>query len=556
MLTRALLARFLVAGLAAVAAGSLSASAAAAPPANDSFSTAEVLTGRTAFVSGTNADATKEAGEPDHAGEPGGASIWYAWTAPAAGRTTVSTCFGGPLDTVLAVYTGASVAALTEVASNDDGCGDQSLVSFDAAEGTTYRIAVDAVDGDSGSVDLFVSLAPPNDDYADAEELEADTGSRSGTTVGSSLEDGEPEHYFGEGYPSVWYSWTAPSSGWVTFETCGSGFDTVLAAYVGAAVDDLTEISSNDDACAPASRITFEATAGTVYFVAVAGFDGNVGDFTLAWNRNPPPPEPPYTFGSPRLPALAKEGEGLTVAEGDWRGAQPISFGYEWGRCDRDYERCGSIGGARERSYVPTAGDVGWRLYVRVTATNVAGSTTEESNFTGPVAARPPVNMVVPSVSGRARPGEILVATAGEWAGTGPMSLAYQWQSCDAAEACVDLPGEAAPVIRVAAAHLARSLRVVVTATNPGGASSAASDTTVLVRRVAVRRCVVPNVKRKPVAVARRAIRRAGCTTGRIKRSFSSSVRRGRVVSQSPRPGARRGAGARVNLVLSKGKKR
>jgi hypothetical protein len=33
--------------------------------------------------------------------------------------------------------------------------------------------------------------------------------------------------------------------------------------------------------------------------------------------------------------------------------------------------------------------------------------------------------MVMPFVTGRARPGEILVATSGEWSGTGPMSMTY-----------------------------------------------------------------------------------------------------------------------------------
>jgi eukaryotic-like serine/threonine-protein kinase len=76
-----------------------------------------------------------------------------------------------------------------------------------------------------------------------------------------------------------------------------------------------------------------------------------------------------------------------------------------------------------------------------------------------------------------------------------------------------------------------------------------------LVRKNAARACVAPNVKRKTAAAARRAIRRAGCTPGWIRRSHSGSVRTGRVVSQSPRAGARRAVGAKVGLVLSKGKR-
>jgi PASTA domain len=555
MLIQARSARIATAGLIVFAALVLSATAAAVVPDNDAFADAAGVSGRTAFLSGSNVDATKETGEPDHAGEPGGRSIWYRWTAPAAGRATVSTC-ASEADTVLAVYTGTAVDDLEQVAAADDDCGEQSRVSFEASAGTEYRIAVDGVGGDSGPIGLDLNLAPSNDDFAAAVALSGDNGGTSGTSEGSTTEAEEPEHYFGAGYPSVWFTWAAPSSGWATFETCGSGFDTVLAAYVGASLADLAEVASNDDAeCSPGSRISFEASGGTVYSIAVAGYGGTTGEFTLSWTRNPPPPEPPYALASPRISGGAVEGQTLTASEGEWGGAQPISFTYAWGRCDRDYERCGLIDGANAKTYAPTASDVGWRMYVRVTAMNVVASTAAFSNLTAPVAARPPLNMVVPFVTGRAGPGGILVATSGEWSGTGPMSMTYQWQSCSLAEDCVDLPGEAGPVIRVTAAHVARSLRVVVTATNPGGSATAESDATALVRKKPARACVVPNVKRKTAAAARRAIRRAGCTVGRIRRSHSS-IRSGRVVSQSPRAGARRGAGAKVALVLSKGKRR
>ena len=54
-----------------------------AAPANDNFANAIVLTGNTLTTSGSNVAATKEAGEPNHAGNSGGASVWWSWTAPA-----------------------------------------------------------------------------------------------------------------------------------------------------------------------------------------------------------------------------------------------------------------------------------------------------------------------------------------------------------------------------------------------------------------------------------------------------------------------------------------
>jgi PASTA domain len=72
--------------------------------------------------------------------------------------------------------------------------------------------------------------------------------------------------------------------------------------------------------------------------------------------------------------------------------------------------------------------------------------------------------------------------------------------------------------------------------------------------RVIALRCRIPNVKRKTLRAARTALSRRGCRTGTIRRKFSK-VRKGRVIAQSRRPGARLYRGFRVNLVVSKGKK-
>jgi hypothetical protein len=62
---------------------------------------------------------------------------------------------GSSFDTLLAVYTGSTVSALTRIASDDDSGGSlTSRVSFSAVAGTTYRIAVDGYGAASGSVKL------------------------------------------------------------------------------------------------------------------------------------------------------------------------------------------------------------------------------------------------------------------------------------------------------------------------------------------------------------------------------------------------------------------
>jgi len=130
-------------------------------PANDMFANRYIITGTNIVVTGSNVGATKELGEPDHDGDSGGASIWWSWRAPMNGVATVST-EGSSFDTVLGVYTGSSVSALTRIASDDDGGANfTSKVSFDVVANQTYQIAVDGFEGDSGSVMLSVLFSPP-----------------------------------------------------------------------------------------------------------------------------------------------------------------------------------------------------------------------------------------------------------------------------------------------------------------------------------------------------------------------------------------------------------
>jgi hypothetical protein len=70
-----------------------------------------------------------------------------------------------------------------------------------------------------------------------------------------------------------------------------------------------------------------------------------------------------------------------------------------------------------------------------------------------------------------------------------------------------------------------------------------------------VARCRVPNVRRKTLRAARVAIRRAGCTVGRVRAVRSARFRKGRVIRQGVRAGARVRRGSRVALVVSRGRR-
>lgn len=127
------------------------------PPANDNFANAQTINGCSGSVNGTTLGATRETGEPSHdpGGSPGGGSVWYQWQAPSTGSVTINTTGSATnFDTVLAVYTGTSISALTVIAKNDDielGVIRTSSVTFNATAGTAYKIAVDGWNGERGN---------------------------------------------------------------------------------------------------------------------------------------------------------------------------------------------------------------------------------------------------------------------------------------------------------------------------------------------------------------------------------------------------------------------
>lgn len=135
-------------------------------PSNDAWSNAVPIV-RGVVQRGTNVRATREAEEPSDSPRQAGQSVWWSWQAPETGWSTVTTR-GSGFDTMLAVYSGASLPTLVSHGWNDDvGPGPFSQVTFQHAGGVTYFFAVDGVAGDlgavtSGAVELqVISGTPP-----------------------------------------------------------------------------------------------------------------------------------------------------------------------------------------------------------------------------------------------------------------------------------------------------------------------------------------------------------------------------------------------------------
>ena len=302
----------------------------------------------------SNAAATAEADEPDHAGELSH-SLWYRWTA-AYDETVVIETAGSDFDTVLAVYTGNSLAGLAEAASNDDAdVGRTSRLVLQAEGGTTYHIAVDGFGDDTGLVDLAIrSLPPPaNDDFVDAVVLElgADgVAAASGSSVAATTESGEPDH-LQEASHSVWWRWTAPHDGSVTIDTVGSDFDTVLAVYTGTDVAGLTLVAENDDTGGNASEVTADVLAGTTWHIAVDGFAEEAGAVALRLAMNPPVNDDfadaiPLEVGRSYHQTVHNFGATVEAGEPDHGGNASHSVWWTW-QPDLESTVNGSVGGSR-----------------------------------------------------------------------------------------------------------------------------------------------------------------------------------------------------------------
>ncbi|MGZ4363524.1 MAG: hypothetical protein ACXVFF_14980 [Gaiellaceae bacterium] len=103
-------------------------------------------------------------------------------------------------------------------------------------------------------------------------------------------------------------------------------------------------------------------------------------------------------------------------------------------------------------------------------------------NAASAFAATPPANTVPPSLSGTAKDGVALTAAKGTWTGVGPITYTYQWQtSSDGGASWSDISGATATTYTPPAGSAGTQVRVIVTATNSGGATQAASPASAVI---------------------------------------------------------------------------
>lgn len=249
-------------------------------PFNDDFAARAILGGSNVRIRSNTQGATSEAGEPMHAGFLPEGTLWWSWTATASYSVAVET-LGSDFDTVVAVYSGSSLAALTPVGAGDDVAnGNTSRMVFDAVEGTTYQIAVGGKNGSTGFLLLTLGYLPANDRFEDAVALAGPSVKATGFNTMAESETAEPKATPGAAGRTVWYKWIAPTTGFYSFSIFSYGFDAVGAVYTGAGLDSLSPVDTasvrdyNEAAY-------FRTTVGTPYYFQVDGVDDATGIFDL-----------------------------------------------------------------------------------------------------------------------------------------------------------------------------------------------------------------------------------------------------------------------------------
>ncbi|HKC76979.1 MAG TPA: hypothetical protein VKB70_01195, partial [Gaiellaceae bacterium] len=198
----------------------------------------------------------------------------------------------------------------------------------------------------------------------------------------------------------------------------------------------------------------------------------------------------PYPLGLPVLstpPTLvgaAQAGQLLAAVPGTWEGGKPITFAYQWRRCDAAGANCATIPNVTAESYTPTSADVGHAIQVVATATSAAGSAIAYSAPTvavspaGTPATAVPTNTSPPLITGTAQAGQTLTSTVGTWTGA-PKKFTYRWRSCNASGAsCTAIPHANLTHYTLTPDDIGTTVSLVVTATGTGGSTSATTVAT------------------------------------------------------------------------------
>ncbi len=240
------------------------------------------------------------------------------------------------------------------------------------------------------------------------------------------------------------------------------------------------DCAANGGSCHPipgATGLTYPVAASDIGSTIVFTVTGTNGSGVSSASSSPTAlvPAPPHDTAAPTISGSAVQGNQLTANNGTWTGTPAPTFTYQWQDCASNGGNCRPISGATSQTHVAAASDVGSRIAVILTGTNIAGSSSVSSSPTA-VVTSPPVNRSLPTISGSANQGQKLTVNNGTWGGTPPPTFTYQWQRCKAGSgSCAPIPGATGSGYALTAADAGARVRALVKATNSAGNATATS---------------------------------------------------------------------------------
>ena len=147
-----------------------------------------------------------------------------------------------------------------------------------------------------------------------------------------------------------------------------------------------------------------------------------------------------------------------------------------WGRSLRGHPR---RAGAHPNL---TAADIDATVRAVVTASNWLGQRSAALRTDrGVVLPVPPILVAAPQIHGRPQVGRTLISDVGAWTSSRPLTYKVRWELCGDTH-CRSISGSPGRSLLLRASALERHVRVVVTATSPGGSTRAVSPPTDKVR--------------------------------------------------------------------------
>ncbi len=187
---------------------------------------------------------------------------------------------------------------------------------------------------------------------------------------------------------------------------------------------------------------------------------------------------PPINTTAPSVTGNPQRTFTLTGALGVWSGIGN-AYAYQWQRSADQGATWTNIMGATAAGYTLTQADEGDNIRLSVTVSNPDATATAASAASPAVGAAPPINITLPAVSGPApiRVGRTLTASPGQWTPAGA-SFTYAWQRGNAIAGYHDITDATDSGYTLTAADGGQSVRVIVTAVNVDGRTSATSSAT------------------------------------------------------------------------------